>query len=371
MVAHERFWGRGTLARRPVWQAVDMRALSVVPGRIDTAAVEERPEPALHDGDVLVEGLLMGVCATDVQIAHTGYGRPPPGRERLVLGHESLGRVLAAPEGCGLSVGDLVAGVVRRPDPAPCPWCAAGEWDMCANGGFVERGIKEHDGYGATRWRADAGFVIRVDPRLGDAGVLLEPTSVVAKAWEQVERIGARATFEPRVALVTGAGPIGLLAALLGVQRGLDVHVLDEATDGPKPGLVRDLGATYHSAGVAALGVRPDIVVEATGVGALVRDVLGHTAPNAIVALTGISSGSDPVEARLAALGTTMVESNQVVFGSVNAAHRHYAQAADALARADLSWLSRLITRRVPMSEWANALRKGPDDVKVVVDLQA
>jgi threonine dehydrogenase-like Zn-dependent dehydrogenase len=36
--------------------------------------------------------------------------------------------------------GDLVVGIVRRPDQ-PCPACAVGEWDMCRNGGYTERGI--------------------------------------------------------------------------------------------------------------------------------------------------------------------------------------------------------------------------------------
>ena len=62
--------------------------------------------------------------------------------------------------------------------------------------------------------------------------MLLEPTSVVAKAWDHIERIGARSEWQPRTALVTGAGPIGLLAALLAAQRGLDVHVLDRITTG-------------------------------------------------------------------------------------------------------------------------------------------
>jgi threonine dehydrogenase-like Zn-dependent dehydrogenase len=52
--------------------------------------------------------------------------------------------------------------------------------------------------------------------------VLLEPTSVVAKAWDHIERIGRRATWTPREVLITGAGPIGLLAALFSVQRGFD-----------------------------------------------------------------------------------------------------------------------------------------------------
>ena len=93
---------------------------------------------------------------------------------------------------------------------------------MCQTGGFVERGILGYHGYGSERFRIDPRFAVRLDPALGDLGVLLEPTTVVAKAWEHAMRIGARSWFQPRVALVTGAGPIGLLAALLARQRGLE-----------------------------------------------------------------------------------------------------------------------------------------------------
>lgn len=346
-----------------------MRAVTVVPGDLSSAGVEEREEPAESDGAVLVEGLLMGVCGTDVEISRDGYGQPPPGRGTLVLGHESLGRVLQAPAGSGFAPGDLVAGVVRRPDS--CAACRDGQWDFCLTGNYVERGIKQRDGYGATRWRAEPEFLVHIPAALGDAGVLLEPTSVVAKAWEQIERIGARAYFAPKVALVTGAGPIGLLAALLARQRGLEVHVLDTVTDGPKPELVADLGATYHSDGVAGLGVRPDVVVEATGVGSLVFDLVGHTAPNAVVALTGISSGVRAVSAALDAVNKELVLGNEVLFGSVNAAYRHYEQAAAALAAADAAWLARLVSRRVPLGSWPEALSRQPGDVKVVIDLTA
>jgi threonine dehydrogenase-like Zn-dependent dehydrogenase len=70
-------------------------------------------------------------------------------------------------------------------------------------------------------------------------------------------------------------------------------------------------------------------------------------------------------------LNKQLVLGNGVVFGSVNAAHRHYEQAAEALASADLPWLERLITRRVPLEHWTDALNKNDDDVKVVIDLQA
>jgi threonine dehydrogenase-like Zn-dependent dehydrogenase len=346
-----------------------MRALSVVPGSPDTATVEERPDPPEADGAVLVDGLLMGVCGTDVEIAKEGYGVPPSGSKALVLGHESFGRVRQAASGSGFAAGDLVAGVVRRPDG--CAACADDQWDMCLTGGYVERGIKAADGYGATSWRADPRFLVKLDPDLGDLGVLLEPTSVVAKAWEQVERIGSRAYWAPKTALVTGAGPIGLLAALLGVQRGLEVTVVDLATDGVKPKLVQDLGATYSSKRVADLALRPDVVIECTGVGELVFECLEHTGPNAVVALAGLSAPRAEAGAPLTKLNKELVLSNEVVFGSVNAGKRHYAQAAEAMARADRSWLEQLITKRVPMEQWPQALSKGPDDVKVVIDLQA
>jgi threonine dehydrogenase-like Zn-dependent dehydrogenase len=57
-----------------------------------------------------------------------------------------------------------------------------------------------------------------------------------------------------------------------------------------------------------------------------------------------------------------------VVFGSVNANLRHYRAAADALAKADKSWLSRLITRRVPLDRWKEAFERRPGDVKTIVD---
>lgn len=348
-----------------------MRALTVSPGTAGTLAVETRPDPEPEVGELLVDGLAIGVCGTDKDIVRGEYGRAPAGRDRLVLGHESLGRVVRAPEGSGFGAGDLVAGVVRRPDPEPCGACAHEEWDMCRNGRYTERGIKELDGYGSEHWTVPAKYAVRVAGHLGVAGVLMEPASVVAKAWEQVDRVGARSWFEPRRALVTGAGPIGLLAALIGVQRGLDVHVLDLVTDGPKPDLVRDLGATYHHSSVEeiARAARPDVVLEATGVGQLVFDAMAVTSPYGVVCLTGVSSAGRRLSIDAGGLNRELVLENDVVVGSVNANLRHYRAAADALAAADPAWLERLITRRVPLEQAADAFEASPADVKVVIEL--
>ena len=346
-----------------------MRAITVVPLQAGSARLEELAEPPPEEGELLVQTLAVGVCGTDLEITRGEYGWAPPGRDRLVLGHESLGRVLEAPAGGDLAAGDLVVGIVRQPDPEPCVSCAAGEWDMCRNGRYTEHGIKELDGFMRERYRIDPGFAVKLDPGLERTGVLLEPTSVVAKAWDHIERIAARAVWRPQVVLVTGAGPIGLLAALLGVQRGLEVHVLDRVTSGPKPDLVADLGAAYHTGTLADAVDRADVVVECTGVGELVLDAIDNTGPDGIVCLTGVSSAGRTLTIDPGALNRELVLENELVFGSVNANRRHYQMAATALADADQPWLERLISRRVPLDHWADALQRRPDDVKAVIDL--
>lgn len=347
-----------------------MRAMTVIPGSAGSAEVSEIDEPPAGDGTVLVEGVAVGICGTDREILQGGHGAPPAGHERLVLGHESLGRVVEAPPDVGVSAGDLVMGVVRRPDPVPCERCAAGEWDLCRNGRYTERGVAGRDGYGARMWRVEPEYAVKVDPDLGEHGVLVEPASVVAKAWEEIDRFRARSRVPGKRALITGAGPIGLLAALLGVQRGYDVHVLDRVTEGPKPDLVASLGATYHTGDVTELGLAPDAGVECTGVGSLAFGMARTAAPGAVICLAGLSAGHGTVPADLDALAKELVMGNTVLFGSVNAALRNYADAAEALAAADQGWLDRLITRRVPLRSWPDALDRRAEDVKVVVDLQ-
>jgi threonine dehydrogenase-like Zn-dependent dehydrogenase len=347
-----------------------LKALTVQPGQAGSARLDDVPEPPESDGPVLVETLAIGVCGTDAEIVSGAYGWAPPGRDRLVLGHESLGRVVDAPGGAGVAKGDLVVGIVRRPDPVPCSACAVDQWDFCRNGQYTERGIKSLDGYCSERYRIDPKFVVKVDAGLGPLGVLLEPTSVVAKAWDQVDAIGGRqGGWKPAKALDTGAGPIGLLAAMIGVQRGLDVHVLDQVTTGLKPDLVSQLGGTYHHGNVADAAVDADVVIECTGVGQLVFDAMSHTAPGGVVCLTGVSSGGRELGVDAGTLNRNMVLENEAVVGSVNANRRHYELGAAALAAADRAWLARLVSRRVPIDSWSDALARQPDDVKVVIEI--
>ena len=197
---------------------------------------------------MLVEAVAVGVCGTDVEIAEGKYGWAPPGHTRLVLGHESLGRVLDPGPSGGLKKGDLVVGIVRRPDPVPCPNCAVGEWDMCRNGEYTERGIKEIHGFMSERWRIEPEYAIKVDPSLGILGVLLEPMTVIAKALEQVVFVGQRSFWEAKTVLVTGAGPIGLLAAC-GAQPARE--------GGPRPRPRRDRARSRSSCAPSARPTTP------------------------------------------------------------------------------------------------------------------
>jgi glucose 1-dehydrogenase len=345
-------------------------ALTVIPGRAGSARLEDMPEPSPADGSVLVRTVALGVCGTDRDIMSGEYGAAPRGETRLILGHESLGRVESAPAASGFSPGDLVVGIVRRPDPVPCCACAAGEWDMCRNGLYTERGIKERHGFGSERFRVEPDFAVRIEPALGLLGVLLEPASILAKAWDHVERIGCRSkSWRPRSLLVTGAGPIGLLAALMGAERKLEVHVFDRHWSGQKPRLVDALGGKRHTDLDTALELsRPDVVMECTGAETVIAALLGRSAPGGIMCLLGVSAPGRNVGTDIGAINRATVLDNDVVFGSVNANRDHYQRAVRALMSADRDWLTGLIRRCVPIEAWSEALEHRDGDIKTIIE---
>jgi glucose 1-dehydrogenase len=345
-----------------------MRALTFIPGVIGSARLEDVEGPTLDDGAILVETQAIGICGTDKELVRGQLGWLSPGGHRLILGHESLGRVREAPMGSGFSPGDLVVGIVRRPDPIPCPECASGEWDLCRSDSYTERGIKQRNGYASELFRIEPEFAVKVDASLGRVGVLLEPASVLAKAWEHIERIGRRGCWSPKRLLVTGAGPIGLLAALMGVQRGLEVHVVDRVASGPKPRLVRELGAVYHTGSVENACENADVIMECVGFGPLAVSALHAAAGNGIVCFIGAGCAEPHWPTDWASLLERMVVRNLVAFGSVSANRRHFEAAARALAQADHEWLAGLITRRVPLVRWNEALIDDPEDVKSVIE---
>src|SRR5260370_1380221 len=142
----------GSKGRSTTWPTSRASGVKCVPGSLGSQHLDGIAEPPEARGSILVRALAVGVCGTDRELIDGLYGEAMPGRERLVLGHESLGRIISAPPHSGFMIGDMVVGIVRHPDPVPCPNCALGEWDRCRNGRYTERGIKQADVFCAERW---------------------------------------------------------------------------------------------------------------------------------------------------------------------------------------------------------------------------
>ena len=183
-----------------------MQALVVTPGEAHSARVEDVPEVQPAPRELLLRALEIGVCGTDEEIADGLFGSPPEGERDLVLGHEFLAEVVEGGE--GFAAGDLVAATVRR-SCRHCRACEAGSPDACLTGDYRERGIANLHGFASELVVESSEHLVAIPSSLGRLGVLAEPSSVCARGIRHAHAIGRRQVWEPRHALVLGAGAIG------------------------------------------------------------------------------------------------------------------------------------------------------------------
>jgi threonine dehydrogenase-like Zn-dependent dehydrogenase len=357
-----------------------MQALAVFPSKKSLQLVDV-PHPKLQGKtDVLLRVHEVGLCGTDREISSFEYGSPPPGSDRLILGHESLAEVVeVGPEIHHLRPGDLVVAMVRRPCPhAECRPCRAGRSDFCITGDFTERGIKQADGFLTEYVSDDAEYLVKVPKVLADVAVLIEPLTVVSKAAVQARAILERLPYEPgsQRGLVLGAGPVGLLGAMTFVASGYETVVYSrEPEGGEKSKLVHSLGASYISVAsqpietLAQITGEFDVVLEAVGHAPVMMAPVRSLRANGILALTGIPAEGGAAEINIARYLRDMVLKNQVVFGAVNAGRRDYLAAIQQLEQFMTLFpdsVRRLITHRVPLEEASRVLMHG-DGIKNVV----
>jgi glucose 1-dehydrogenase len=342
-----------------------MKALVVEPGAAHTTRVEDVDEP---EGDgVLLRVLEVGVCGTDREISEGLFGAAPDGRKQLVIGHESLAQVER--DGNGFSKGDLVCATVRR-SCGHCIACDEGSPDSCLTGDYSERGINRLDGFARELVLEDADHLVPIPRSLGRLAVLAEPTSICTRGVRHALTIGARQPWEPKRALVTGAGAVGLLSAMLLRLEGLDTWV---ASLEPSSSIADALGAHYvstKSTDLAELGPF-DIVVEAAGSAQLMLDGLGLLGRSGVACLLGIDGRKGKAEIENNVIGVDAVLENRVLFGSVNARRDDWVTGVEALDRAREQFpgaLEELIGLRVPLDRFEDAFAFRGGKATLVLD---
>ncbi len=338
-----------------------MKAVTVVPGKPNSAHLEELPMPRVEDvpdgRGVLVKVLRVGLDGTDREINSGEYGIAPAGHDFLVLGHESFGVVERVGSNViELTPGDYVVGIVRRPGKSL--YDTIGMPDMSTDDTYYEHGISLLRGF-MTEYYVDAPqYLVKMPGSLRNVGVLAEPTSVVEKGVLQAFEIQRRLRlWRPTRAAVLGAGTIGLLATLVLRLRGLEVFTV--ALQEPpylNSDLAEALGAWYISTRITSLTEASekygpfDLIFEATGFSPIAFDAMEALGKNGVLVLSSVTGGDRKVEVPADAINLGFVLGNKVMVGTVNAGREHYEAAVQDMALAESQfpgWLSRLLTHPI------------------------
>ena len=360
-----------------------MKAVAVHPGKAGSAHLTDIDKPSVADipdgRGVLVRILRVGLDGTDREISAGEYGATPDGADMLVLGHEGLGIVEEVGPGVTeFKPGDHVVSRVRRAghslyDDIDTP-------DMTTDDEYYEHGISRVHGFLTEYYVEEPRYLIHIPDGLVDVAVLLEPTSIVEKGVLEAYEIQRRLkVWQPRRAAVLGAGTLGLLAAMVLRNRGLEVTVF--GLDEPpylNSELVEALGARYVSTKRSPLaGFHGyDLVFEATGYSPIVFDAMCHlVATNGILVLASVTGGMRRSEVPSDAINLDFVLGNKVMFGMVNANREHFEAGVRDIAIAQAQypgWLSRLLTHPVEgLDRFEQALENlsRPGVIKTYLDI--
>ncbi len=321
-----------------------MKAVAVFPRTKEVRVIEQEAPHLTEPDQVRIRMLEIGICGTDKEICAFEYGTPPEGSDYLVIGHESLGEVIeVGPAVSRVKVGDLVVTTVRRAcSHSECRPCRAGYPDFCITGDYTERGIKGAHGFMTEEVVDYEHYLHAVPQALRDVAVLAEPLTIAVKAGDQIKQFVDRVPWFKRAtseevrrneltAVVLGAGPVGLLGAMLLVVGGFETFVYAlPPSPNPSSEIVEAIGGKYYSQGSIpaetkqALFGHINLIYEATGVSRLAFEALQLLGPNSIFVMTGVPGLKEPIEVDADLLMRNIVLKNQLVFGTVNASAANY-----------------------------------------------
>ena len=357
-----------------------MKALVVTPGKKDSLHFAEVPTPKPSPDQVLVKVLRAGLCGTDADINRGDYGQAPTGEDYLILGHENFGVVEEVGKNAsGFKRGDFVVSTVRRPCGI-CYNCAHGENDMCSSGKYTERGIMRRHGFMAEFYVEEPQYLNVIAPEVEDIGVLLEPMTVVEKAIDHCFLIQKRMYWTPKLAVVLGAGAVGMLAAAVLRHRGLKTYVVGrDPSNDIRSSIVGQLEAHYFSVANATLTDLPkeagdpiDIIIEATGSAKVAFDAMQILASDGILSLLSVTGGHTTTKEPIDVINQDLVLRNNVVFGSVNANPRHFKMGASDMVQIEKKWpgvLRQLITDRLPWTDFNRWFKGEVKGIKTTLEI--
>jgi threonine dehydrogenase-like Zn-dependent dehydrogenase len=296
-----------------------------------TLSVDELPEPAAGEGQVVLDVELAGICGSDL---HAYRGHPGPRVPPLVLGHEAIGSVPGRPG--RYAVFPLV--VCGR-----CAACTRGEENLCAERGLL--GL-DRQGVFADRVAVREDALVPVPGGLDPhAAVLVEPlaASVSVLRLDGVEA-GDRV-------LVLGGGPIGLLAVWACIRRGASATCVEPLAE--RRAVAGRLGAGTLLADVADVSPgEADAAIDAVGIEPTWRAGIAGVRPGGRVALVGLGQADGGMPT------VDLVRRGITVRG-------HY-----AYTRADFAAALALLAEEPPPLDWLTplALAEGAEGFRRLAD---
>jgi threonine dehydrogenase-like Zn-dependent dehydrogenase len=358
-----------------------MKAIAIVRGKPGVHVID-LPKPEIKQPDeVLVRVKQAGVDGTDYNMVKYNLQDMAEGQDLIVMGHEMVGVV----EDVGKNVvsvipGDTVVMTVRR-GCGICQPCLHNQSDMCMTGLYTERGIYKRDGFFTEFVVDQEQYVVKVPPDLVGIAVFTEPLSIAEKGIAQLRTIQSRFPWicehpehdylSPewggcKVALVLGAGPLGILATALLRLAGVYTFVADIVSeDSPKLHLVKHMGAHYVDVRskkpneivelCCGASGRLDIIFEASGAAATAIELVNHMARSSIYVMTGIPQKELTIQVDAAQIMRQIVHNNQVIVGSVNSNRSHFEMALNNMPAIRLQFgnmLDEMITHRFKLQDY-------------------
>lgn len=369
-----------------------MKAIAIFPETHEVKLIDHEEPKITTPTQVKLRTLEVGVCGTDKKITSSRFGIPPAGYNYFIIGHEMLGEVIeVGTEVRNFKQGDLAVVWVRNPCfHDDCRACRADRQDFCYTGDYIEHGIKESHGFMTEFVVDEARYMTPISHDLRYVGVLTEPLTVAEKGLAQVWQIQQRLPWvDPEApahmrgkglkAVVLGAGPIGLLGAMLLITTGFETYVYSRTrTPNAKADLVEAIGGRYISSTttsveqLAAQVGNIDLLFEASGASQVAFALLHVLGSNAISIFAGVPDTPSPLTIEADQVLLDSVIKNQVILGTVNADKAAFESAVRDLAVFKQRWpqaLRSLITGYHSIEQAPQLLLGDMKGIKNVVTL--